>query len=256
MMKKETALIWIFLLLMPLWAVAQSASSALEIVRQSDRKTRGKSSKSSMTAQIIRPKYTRTMSMTGWSLGTEYSMILITGPKKDEGTVFLKRGNELWNWIPSIERIIKLPPSMMSQNWMGTDFTNDDLVKQSSIVVDYNHKIIGEEVMGGYPCWKIEMIPKPESAVVWGKVLIWISKDSYMQMRVEFYDEDGSLVNTMIGSEPKTFDGVLLPSRLEMIPADKPGNKTVLITKTLKFNIAIDESFFTTRNMRAIKVTD
>ena len=244
------ALIW----LLPLGA--SFGQSALEIVKKADQKTRGKSSKGSMTVKIIRPKYIRSMSMISWTLGNDYTMILITAPKADEGTIFLKRQQELWNWIPSIERIVKLPPSMMSQNWMGTDFTNDDLVKQSSIVVDYTHTILAEEKLGDYACWKIQLTPKPDAAVVWGKIILWVSKDSYMEMKIEFYDEDGFLVNTMTAGKPKVFDGVLLPSVLEMVPADKPGNKTQLITNQLDFDIDIDGSFFTTRNMRSLKTTD
>ena len=232
------------------------AQDATEIVKTADDRARGKSSKVEMTIQIIRPKYQRSMSMIFWSLGRDYSMILITSPKKDQGTTFLKRGQEIWNWVPSIDRIIKLPPSMMSQNWMGTDFTNDDLVKQSSIVVDYNHKILGEEKIGDYNCWKIELDPKPESAVVWGKIIIWISKKDYMELKIEFYDEDGFLVNTMTGLKPKVFDGVLLPSVMEMVPADKPGNKTVMITESMKFNIPVTEDFFTTRKMKMLKSRD
>lgn len=243
----------LLLFFVPMFSLAQDAK---EIVTKADQKLKGLSSKSTMRIDIIRPTYTREMEMISWTLGSDYSMVYITLPKKDEGGTFLKREKEIWNWIPNIERVIKLPPSMMSQNWMGTDFTNDDLVKQSSIVVDYTHKLLGNETIESYDCYKIELTPKPDAAVVWGKILMWIDVKESMQMKVEFYDEDNFLINTMLSKEPKEFDGKLLPSIMEMIPEDKPGNKTVMTTLKLKFDINVSESFFTTRNMKSVSVND
>jgi len=230
--------------------------NATEIVRRADQKTRGLSSRSETTVSIVRPTYTRDLSMIAWSLGDDYFMILITEPTRDRGTTFLKRGNEIWNWLPSIERTVKLPPSMMSQNWMGTDFTNDDLVKQASIIVDYTHEIVGEEDIEGIPSWKIELIPKEDAAVVWGRILLWIDKEYDMMLRGEYYDEDDYLVNIMTGKKPTKYDGIMLPSILEMIPAEKEGQKTVMTTVSLEFNIDESESFFTTRNMRNVTASD
>lgn len=230
--------------------------TALDIVTQMDNKLKGKSAKTETTITIVRPSYTREMTMVSWSLGRDYSMTYLISPKRDAGSTFLNRDKEVWSYTPSIERIIKLPPSMMSQNWMGTDFTNDDLVQQSSMVTDYNHTIVGEETIEGYSCHKIEMIPKEDAAIVWGKVVVWIDKTEYMQMKVEFYDEDGYLVNTLLGKEPKDFDGKMLPSIMEMIPADKPGNKTIMTQKSMKFDIQIEESFFTTRKMKTVTAND
>lgn len=241
------------LLLIPSWVLGQTG---LEIVTKADDKMKGKSSKSEMTITIVRPTYTREMTMVSWTLGRDYSLTYMKSPKRDAGSTFLNREKEIWSYTPSIDRVIKLPPSMMSQNWMGTDFTNDDLVKQSSMVTDYTHTILGSESIEGYECYKIEMVPKEDAAVVWGKVVVWIDKTEYIQLKVEFYDEDNYLVNTMLGKEPKTFDGKLIPSIMEMIPADKPGNKTIMTTISMKFNIPIDESFFTTRNMKMVTAND
>ncbi len=228
------------------------SQDAKEIVRQADEKMRGKSSKAEMTIEIIRPKWSREMTMTSWTLGDDYSITLINSPARDKGTVFLKRDKEIWNWVPSIDRNIKLPPSMMMQSWMGTDFTNDDLVKQSSIVTDYEHRYLKDSTIEGFPCHVIELIPKPDAAVVWGKIKLWIDKKDYMQMRTEFYDEDEYLINIMTGSEVKIFDGKKLPSRMEMIPVEKKGDKTVIIYNQLQFDMPIEESFFTTQNMKRL----
>jgi outer membrane lipoprotein-sorting protein len=234
-------------------AAPDSDFDATEVVRRADQKTRGRSSRNEVTVSVVRPTYTRDMSMISWSLGDDYFMILVTEPKRDEGTTFLKRGKEIWNWIPSIERTVKLPPSMMSQNWMGTDFTNDDLVKQASIIVDYSHALVGEEEVEGLPCWKIELIPKEDAAVVWGRILLWIDKEHDMMLRGEYYDEDDYLINVMMGKEPKEFDGLTLPAVLEMIPAEEEGQKTVMSTISLDFDITVPDGFFTVRNMRSVR---
>jgi hypothetical protein len=147
-----------------------NAQDPREIVQSSLDLVNGQSNYGEMEMTLVRPKYTRSISMKSWSLGNEYFLIYITAPARDRGQVFLKRKNDMWNWMPNISRMIKIPPSMMAQNWMGSDFTNDDLVKMNSLVEDYDHKLLGEETIEGYSCYKIEMIPKPEAAVVWGKI--------------------------------------------------------------------------------------
>ena len=142
---------------------------------------------------------------------------------------------------------------MMLASWMGSDFTNDDLVRQSSVVEDYSHKLLAEEPFGEYDCYKIELIPKPEAGVVWGKIITWITKKEYMQLKEEFYDEDGVLVRSMLGSKPKNFDGHLLPSYSEMIPHNKPGNKTSFKTKELDFDVNIMPEFFSLQNMSRVR---
>ena len=228
------------------------AQTADDIVKTADEKFRGKSSYAEMTISIIRPKWSKDMEMKAWSKGSDYSVSVIMSPAKEKGTVFLMRQKEVWNYLPTIERTIKFPPSMMLQNWMGTDLTNDDLVKQSSMVTDYNKKIIGEEEKECYPCWKIELLPKENAAVVWGKIIIWIDKKEYMQMQTDFYDEDGFLVNQMIGTDVKTFDNKKLPSKLTVVPVDKPGQSTVISYDQWKFDINIPEQYFTTNYMKRI----
>lgn len=203
-----------------------------------------------MTIQIVRPTWTREIKMKTWSKGTNYTLILITAPPKEKGTVYLKRDKEVWNWIPSIERTLKLPPSMMSQSWMGTDFSNDDLVKESSVVEDYTHTFAGDTVIDGRDCYKIKLVPIPEAAVVWGKILTWIDKKDYLQLRTEFYDEENTLISTMQSSGIKMMGGRLLPSKTEMIPADKKNQKTVMIFNSIVFDQPLDEKFFSPDNMK------
>lgn len=227
------------------------AQTARDIIARAEAQANGTSSFGEVTIQIVRPKWTREMSMKTWSLGTSHSMTIITDPAKDRGTGFLKRDKEVWNWVPSIDKLIKLPPSMMAQSWMGTDFSNDDLVNQSSILDDYTHELQSDSTIEGRLCWKIVLRPKPDAVVVWGKVVVWIDKKDYIQLKVKSFDEDFQLVNTLNASEVKTLGGRIMATRLEMLPANQPGYKTVFIQKTAQFDVpGIDESFFTPQNMK------
>ncbi len=252
-MKNSTHLKALFLLILVVTVQGAWAQTAREIIDRANEKMQGKSNSAEMTMRIVRPDWTREISMKSWSVGTKYSLILITAPARDQGASFLKRENELWNWQPTINRAIKMPPSMMLQSWMGSDFTNDDLVKESSVVEDYTHRLLSDTVIDGYKTWKIELIPKEEASVVWGKIEAYIDQKDYIQLLFKYYDEDGYLVNTMVLSEIKNLGGRMIPSVLEMIPADHPSQKTMIIYKSLDFGAAIDESFFSIQNMKRVR---
>lgn len=244
----------IALFLFPFGALFGQDLEAKEVIQKADDVFKGvNSTQAQMTVTTVRPKWSRDMTIKTWSLGDDLSMMLVTAPAKDKGTAFLMNDKEVWNWVPAIDRVIKMPPSMMMQSWMGTDLTNDDLVKQSSIVVDYNHKFLPEESIDGRECYKIELIPKEDAAVVWGKILTWVDKQNFFQLKVEFYDEDEDLVNVMTASEVKQFGNRLLPTRMEVIPMDKKGQKTILVYEDIAFEVGLTESFFTQQNMKRLK---
>jgi len=249
-MKLKTGLILAVLLVSGILTKAQDAK---EIVQEANNLVMGKTSQGTTTMTIERPTWTRTVSMKSWSKGNDYYMILITAPARDKGQVFLKRENDMWNWMPAISRMIKIPPSMMNQSWMGSDFTNDDLVKMNSIVEDYDHTILGEESVSEYDCYKIELMPKENAAVVWGKIIMWIAKNDSYQLKVQYFDEDMVLVNTQTGSNITQFGDRKLPAHMEMIPADKEGHKTILDTEAMEFDVDLPESFFSQQNMKRIK---
>lgn len=227
--------------------------TALDIVKEADDKLRGEYSQGEIKMSIIRPDWKREMTMKSWSSGDDYSLILVTGPARDKGTAFLKREREMWNWQPTIDRVIKMPPSMMSQSWMGSDFTNDDLVKQSSIVVDYNHEITGEAILEDRKCWEITLMPKEEAAVVWGKVKIWVSQKEFLQLKTEFYDEDDYLVNTMYGKKIGKIGGRILPLIMEVVPADEEGHMTKIEYLSLNFDKPIKDNFFSVQSMKRVR---
>lgn len=230
-----------------------NGQDATEIVQKAYDQMQGESSRAEMTMKIIRPDWERSVSMKAWSKGHDYSLILITAPARDEGSAYLKRGNEIWNWLPDINRTIKMPPSMMSQSWMGSDFSNNDLVREASMVDDYTHTLLGDSTIRGYETYTIEMLPKPDAPVVWSKVITYISKVDYLQLKAEFYDEDGTLVRVMEGSDIKELGGRTIPARMEMIPLDEEGHKTVVIYEGIEFNIGMDTRFFSIQNMKRVE---
>lgn len=253
-MKTLPTVLTILMLMFGSIAASAQTPTAKEILQKAEEKTRGtESAYSELKITTVRPRWTREMTMKSWAKGNDFSLILITGPARDKGTAFLKRKKEVWNWVPNIERTIKMPPSMMMQSWMGTDFTNDDLVRESSTVNDYNSEIVGDSTIAGRTCWKLRLIPKPDAPVVWGKVVVFIDQQDYIQLRTESYDEDFYLVNVMNASAIKEVDGQTIATKMEMIPQDKDGHKTLMEITQMQFNPDISEDFFTTQNMKRVK---
>jgi len=244
---------FIFLVLFSNSALGQTLT-ATDIVRKADEKFNGElSSYSVMSMTIVRPSWQRTIEIKSWSLGRDYALALITSPAKEAGQTFLKRNSEMWSWNPSINRLIKLPPSMMSQGWMGSDYTNDDILRESSVVNDYIHEIESEEVIAGRLCYKIRMNAKGNASIVWGKQVRWIDKKDFLVMKVELYDEDGYLVRTESGSDIKTMDGRTITSKIRLVPQDEPVNSTIIEIKEIKFNLPLEEGFFSQQNMKRVR---
>jgi outer membrane lipoprotein-sorting protein len=229
------------------------SQDAKEIVKKADDLMQGVTSMSEMEMTIVRPTWQRTVSFKSWGKGRDLSMTLITAPAKESGQSFLKLKNDMWSWNPTINRMIKLPPSMMSQGWMGSDYTNDDILKESSIVQDYTHKIIGSETVSGYDCYKIQLDPMERAAVVWGKIILWISKLEFFELKASYYDEDGKMVKTHLMSEIKFMHDRKIPTRYEIIPEDKPTQKTIVKMVNAKFNIPLQDLFFSQQNMKSLK---
>ena len=240
-------------LLLLLCASFLYAQDAREIVRKAHELMQGQSNYSEITMTVHRPKWDRTISFKSWMKGNDYALIYITAPAKEKGQVFLKRETEMWNWVPAIDRTIKIPPSMMMQSWMGSDLTNDDLVNESSIVNDYSHKILGSETLQGYDCYKIELIPDENAPVVWGKIISWISKSEYYTLKNEYYDEDGNLVNVERLSQIKSFNDRNIPTKFEIEPVNKADHVTVMEILNIRFNEKMDDSFFSIQNMKSIR---
>ncbi len=234
-------------------SLSNQAQTATEIIEQSEQNFLARNNIAEIKMTIIRPKWTREMEMKSWSVGEEKALILVQAPARDKGTAFLKVEKEIWNWVPSIEKVVKLPPSMMMQSWMGSDFTNDDLVRSSSIIDDYEQNLIGEEEIDGRMAYKIELIPREDAPVVWGKIISWISKKEFIQLKSEFYDEDDYLINVLEASDIREMDGRIIPTKMTVTPVDDEGNQTIIEYLSIDFDAEIDESMFSQQQLKRMR---
>lgn len=226
--------------------------SAREIVDRVDQLLRGESSHGTVAMEIVTAEWSRSLDLEIWSLGTEYALVRVLAPRKDAGTATLKSGNDLWNYLPRVDRTIKLPPSLMSSAWMGSHFTNDDLVKESRLIEDYDITIGFEGLRDGVAVWEFALTPKPEAPVVWGRIEEQIRKADLMPVWARFYDERGELARTMTFDDYRRMGGRLVPARSVIEPVDKPGESTVLRYRELEFDIGLAPSFFSLQRLQRI----
>ncbi|MBX3646342.1 MAG: outer membrane lipoprotein-sorting protein [Rhodocyclaceae bacterium] len=199
---------------------------------------------------IKTPGWQRTLDLRVWMERPGRSFVRILSPAKEAGIGSLRIGEEMWNYLPKIERTIRIPPSMMLQPWMGSDFTNDDLVKESSILDDYTHRVLGVAMIDGEEAYQVEAIPKPQAAVVWGRVLFIVRKRDFMPLKQEFFSERGEQVRVLSFSDVRKMGGRSLPTLWEMRPTSKPGNVTTLRLKDVLFDVALDASIFSQRRLQ------
>ena len=216
------------------------ADEAHDIMKKIDDNMRGQNIYLKMSMTIHSQGHTRTMKMKSWSKGTKKSFVKTIYPPKDRGITFLSLDNQMWQYVPKIERVIKIPPSMMLQNWMGSDITNDDMVKQSSIVEDYDPKILSRE--GSIVT--IELIPKEDAPVVWGKIVSRIDIKTYTSEKDIFYDEDGEVVRTFYYFDVKKLGKYHIPTYWKLQPEDKPNNYTEIRLEDIAYDQEISDAYF------------
>ncbi|MHC6052197.1 outer membrane lipoprotein-sorting protein [Ralstonia solanacearum] len=210
----------------------------------------GKTLQGEFQMTITTPRWQRTLELRAWMERPRRSFVRILAPAKEAGIGSLRIGSEMWNYLPNIERTIKIPPSMMLQPWMGSDFTNDDLVKQSSAVNDYTHRILRTETLNGAASYVVESLPKPDAAVVWGKVLYWIRQADAIPLKQEYYNERNELVRVLTFSDVGPMGGRIIPNKWEMRPVKDPGHSTVIVVKSARYDQPIDAELFTQRNLQ------
>ncbi|MBI5844033.1 MAG: outer membrane lipoprotein-sorting protein [Deltaproteobacteria bacterium] len=223
--------------------------SAQEILDYVDDLYRGKSSQGRMTMTIVTAQWKRSLSIEFWAKGKENSLMRITAPAKEKGTATLRVGNDMYNYLPKVKRTIKLPSSMMSASWMGSHFTNDDLVKESRFTDDFTFKITGRSTEGGAPVAEITCIPKPDAAVVWGKVVVYARISDYIPLRSLYYDEDGKLARTMAFSELGKTGDRMIPKVLTITPQDKPKEMTVVRYDDIRYDVKLADDLFSLRTL-------
>ena len=238
------------LVLFPITVSAQTSETAEEIINRVDRLLRGDSSHGVARMEVVTENWERGLTMEIWALGVDYSLVRVQAPAREAGTATLKATEDIWNYLPKVDRAIKIPASMMAGAWMGSHFTNDDLVRESQLIEDYFIELTYDGDRDGVTVWEFRLTPKPEAAVVWGHVDYQVRQADYMPLWTRFYAEDGELARTMRYSEFTNLGGRTVPAVMEMVPADKPSETTKIIYEQLVFDIDIDQSFFSLRNLQ------
>ncbi len=229
---------------------AARAMEVEELIRHVDRLWRGATSQAVMTMTVKTRRYQRSMTMESWSRGKDYSMVLIREPVKDRGIATLKVKENIWNYLPKINRVTKVPSSMMSGSWMGSHFTNDDLVKESTYEDDYDSRISFEGERDGRAIYELTSLPKPDAPVVWGKVVMEIGQQTLAPYRAIYYDEEGTLIRTLVFDQNQTIDGRSIPMRLSLQPEDKPDESTVIRYQSIEFGVPLESAFFSLQNLQ------
>jgi outer membrane lipoprotein-sorting protein len=225
------------------------AQNAREIVQRAEDAIKGKISSYSVMEMVIKtPDYTRTMKMESWTSGTSKALVKILSPVREAGNRTLKLGNDIWMYLKNTETTIRIPPSMMLQSWNGSDYTYDDMVREETLTKDYDISIIGTEKIQGVECWKLQLLPKPNAPVVWGKILYWVRKEDYLPARVEYFDDKGKLVRTMIMSDYRTVGGRFIPTVWTMYNADNTHSTEIKLEKAI-FDSKIPSDIFSLKEL-------
>ncbi len=242
------------LILLILFCIQVSYSqTAKEILDKSTQRLGKDHLYNKLQLKMIRPNWTRTVQLKSWSTGRDHLMIYIEQPQRDKGQVYLRTKNEFWNWIPRVNKKLKLPPSMMSQSWMGSDLNNGDLFQNRDYENQFKIGPLSSKSINGKEYHFITLSINKDSDLLYGKVLVWIDKETFLQKQIEFYDEEGKLISTHIGNGVEKLDKFYYWKTLEVLPAEKPGYKTILTTLEIDLNIKKPLSFYSIRNLRSVR---
>jgi outer membrane lipoprotein-sorting protein len=241
-----------------LLAVLAASASAAEpdihdLVDRANKALRGDSSRGRLVMTIENPDWKRSIEVEGWNKDRTFAFIVIRAPAKERGETTLRRKNEMWLWMPKVERVIKIPPTMMHSAWQGSDFTYEDIVKADSLVKDYTHKLLATKKEEGRTVYHIEAMPKPDAPVVWGKVVTDVAlydDQSVVPLLEEDYSERGELIRTITLSDIKILGGRRVPARLECVPARKKGQRTTLQYNELEFDLPLTDDFFSYQRLQ------
>jgi len=216
------------------------------LVRQVEQQYMGASSRAQTTMLVKTSHWERSLEMEAWSLDRDYFLVRIIKPAKERDVATLKRFREVWNYLPKVDRVIKVPPSMMGGSWMGSHITNDDLVKANHIEKDYNLVLIEETDT----YFLVECLPKADAAVVWGKIVYRINKTPQVPEQVDYYDEEMVRVREIHFDDVQQIGDRIVPMRLTVLPLEKPDEQTILHYRELVFDLPLDENYFSLRNLK------
>jgi len=241
-------IVLVALLCAPLLSQTGVDRDAEKIVRKMDELYRSRSSEALVEMQIATPDWQRTLKMRAWSLGMDKTFIRILEPKKEEGVATLRIGNEMWNFLPKIDKVLKIPPSMMMSSWMGSDFTNDDLVKEYTFIESYRFEMTTPEAPESGLRY-VKCVPKEGLPIVWGFIVVAVRADDLTPVWEKYYDEKGRLMREIRFQDVKAFGTRRIPSVMELIPTAKAGQKTVIRYLEARFDLELSPEIFTLRNL-------
>ena len=226
-----------------------AAEDAREIVRAAMEHWRGVTSQGEMTMTIHRPGWERSMSMKAWTKGQKHSLVRVTAPRKDAGNGTLMIDNAMWTFSPKVNRVMKVPSSMMGQNWMGSDFSNKDVSRADTIVDQYDHTLLEQETSDGHTVYVVESIPHEDAAVVWGKEVLKV-RDDHVLLSQDFYDQDEKLVKSLRSLEIGVMGGRTLAVRQRMEKLEAEDEWTEMVIESMGFDLDLSDSLFTRSNLR------
>lgn len=229
---------------------AAQAIDADELIRHIDRLWRGDTSHATMSMSVRTQRDEREMTMESWSSGKQRSLVVIREPVKDRGVATLKVEDNIWNYLPKINRVTKVPSSMMSGSWMGSHFTNDDLVRESTFEDDYVSTITFEGERDGRPIYELTSFARPDAPVVWGKVVNLVEQKTLAPTAALYYDEEGKLIRTMRFDQFRTIGARVVPMRMRLQPQDKPDESTVIVYNDIEFGVPLAESMFSLQSLQ------
>lgn len=225
------------------------AIDAADIVRRAMDHYRGLSSRAEMTMTIHRPEWERSLSLRVWTRGDDHTLVRVTAPARDAGNATLTVEGSIWTWSPGINRVIKIPSSMMNQNWMGSDFSNKDVSKDAALVDDYDHRLLARESHEGHGVFVIESVPHEEAAVVWGREVLRIRAD-WVLLEQRFYDQAGELVKRLVARDIQVIDGRPVAALMRMGRVDRTEEWTELHTREIDFDVPLSDALFTLSSLR------
>lgn len=235
-------------LMVPSTAIADG--SAKEIIQKGETHLRGKTTQALMTMTIRRPDFTRVLKLRSWTVGNARALVEILDPPKERGVASLRVDTSMWNYLPKVDQVVRVPTSLMLQSWMGSDFTNDDLMKSSSLARDYRHRKLRQETIRGQKTVLIECRPLPNAPVVWGRVLYWARTKDWLPVQQKFFDEDGKWARTLVFDRFRKMDDRVVPTVVGVETAEAPGNRTEVRYARVLYDRAIDETMFDKEHLR------
>jgi outer membrane lipoprotein-sorting protein len=217
---------------------------AAALVQRLEQTLQGDSSIGTMTMTIKTPKWSRTLKMKVWTKGRDHALVrILEGGPRENGTMTLKRGKQLWNYLPQAGRVIKIPSALLGDSWMGSDFTNDDLVRGTSLVKDFDAKLAGTLVHDKRKAWKIELVPRASATVVWGKIEATVDRATCVPLEETFYDEDGTIARKMAFGDLRTIGWRSVPGRMTVTPSEA-GRETSIVYDAMEFDVAVPDDTF------------